>query len=119
MVERLSNWPRLTCVLLTIGCLLPFVNKAVHIDDPLFIWAGQWIVEHPTDFYGAKVNWYGTEERMAEVNNNPPLAGYLLALFGSLFGWGEVALHLGFMLAPVAITVGILSLAKAYCRKPL
>ena len=30
--------------------LLPFIGKAVHIDDPLFIWTAQQIQKHPFDF---------------------------------------------------------------------
>ena len=58
-LSRLFHSPSLWLV---IGCLLllgPFLGKAVHVDDPLFVWAAQQICRHPLDFYGFSVNWYG------------------------------------------------------------
>jgi hypothetical protein len=34
---------------LTLAALLPFLNKAYDIDDPLFLWMGQQIIRHPFD----------------------------------------------------------------------
>src|SRR4051812_34039948 len=44
--------------ILTLVCLAPFLGKAFHIDDPLFIWAGKQIAQHPGNPYGFTVNWY-------------------------------------------------------------
>ena len=43
-------------ILLTLG---PFLNKAVHIDDSLFVWTAEQILKHPGDCYGFDVNWTG------------------------------------------------------------
>lgn len=88
--------------------LAPFSGKAFHIDDPLFVWAARHIAEHPLDFYGFRVLWYFTWEPMAEVTQNPPLGCYYLAAVGSVFGFGERALHWA-MLGPTW-----LALAGAY-----
>ena len=45
--------------------LLPFVHKAFHLDDTLFLFAAEQIARAPMDFYGSDVNWYGTTMRMA------------------------------------------------------
>ena len=68
----------------SLACLLPFVGKAFHIDDPLFIWCARHIQSDPFNFYGFNLNWYGRETSMAAVTQNPPLAAYYLALVGSL-----------------------------------
>src|SRR2546422_5508119 len=44
-------------VLITAAALAPFLNKAFHIDDPLFLWMAQQIAKHPLDPYGFDVNW--------------------------------------------------------------
>src|SRR5262249_24581433 len=79
------------------SCLVPFVNKPFHIDDPLFLWAAQHIEKHPLDFYGFQVNWYFSEMPMAEVTKNPPLGSYYIALASTLLGWSEMGLHLAFL----------------------
>jgi hypothetical protein len=99
--------------------LLPFVEKAVHIDDPLFIWTAQRILTHPLDFYGFHLNWYGTAMPMYEVNQNPPLTGYYLAIAGALFGWREATLHLAMMLPAALAGVGVYLLSRHFCRQSM
>jgi hypothetical protein len=109
----------LLLVAATLICLLPFVGKAFHIDDPLFVWVGQHIQTHPADPYGLTVNWYGTESPISKVTKNPPLNSYYLALLASLFGWKEVPLHLGFLVPAIAAVLGSYLLARQLCRHPL
>jgi hypothetical protein len=99
--------------------LLPFVNKAFHIDDPLFIWTAQQIQKHPLDFYGFNVNWYIREKPMYDVTQNPPLASYYIAGIGCFFGYGEIPLHIGFILAAIAVAVGTFYLARHFCSNAL
>ena len=77
--------------------LLPFVNKAYHVDDTLFVYAAQKIVDTPLDFYGFEINWYATPQPMSEVMQNPPLQAYWLALVGASFGWSEIVLHVALL----------------------
>src|SRR4051794_5483908 len=101
------------------ACMLPFATKAYHIDDTLFVWAAQHISERPFDFYGFDVHWYATWEPMSRVTQNPPAACYYLALAGSMFGWGEVALHVA-MLFPAWGTIwGTYRLAERFGTRPL
>src|ERR1051326_4977386 len=56
---------------------------------------------------------------MAEVTKNPPLASYYLAMFGSLFDWQEIPLHLAMLLPAIAVAVGICFLAREFGVNPL
>ncbi len=103
----------------TLACLCPFLGKAFHIDDPLFIWCGKHIVSEPGNFYHFDVNWSGKTEPMAQVTQNPPLTSYYLALVGVLLGWGEISLHVGFLLPALAAVWGTYLLAKRLCAHPL
>jgi len=94
------------------------VDKAFHIDDPLFIWAAKQIQTAPADFYGFSVNWYGWDMPMAEVTKNPPGTCYDIALVASLFGWSEVALHVAFLIPAVAAALGTYYLARQFCSRP-
>jgi hypothetical protein len=55
-----SAAPLAILVVTCLVCLVPFLGKPAHIDDPLFIWTAQQIQRHPLDFFGFSVNWYGT-----------------------------------------------------------
>ena len=57
-----------------VTALAPFLNKAFHIDDPLFLWMAQQISTHPADPYAFAVNWYTTTEPMFSIMQNPPLS---------------------------------------------
>ena len=101
-MARLVSWvrchPRAVLVIATLACLLPFADKAFHIDDPLFVWAGRQMQRRLWDPFGFNVNWYGWSMPMHEVTKNPPLACAGIALILSLFGESEFALHCVFFL---------------------
>jgi 4-amino-4-deoxy-L-arabinose transferase-like glycosyltransferase len=119
-LERLSPTRQaLFLAVATVLCLVPFVAKPLHIDDPLFYWAARHIAAHPLDPYGFKVNWYVVEESMAAVTQNPPGASYYMALVGAVFGWSPTALHLGFLLPAVGVVIAIWALGRRLCRRPV
>jgi 4-amino-4-deoxy-L-arabinose transferase-like glycosyltransferase len=105
-------------VLVTVACLIPFLNKSFHIDDTLFLRVAQRIQNHPADFYGFSMNWFGTTKPMVENFDNPPLACYYIAFAAAVFGWSEPALHLSFILPAAMVILGIFSLAKYHCSRP-
>ncbi len=118
-IKHVSGKPAILSIIITIACLAPFANKAFHIDDPLFIWSAKQILIKPVDFYGFKVNWYGTEMPMLEVTENPPVTCYYIAMAGKLFGWSEIVLHTAFLIPAVAATLGMYYLSKQLCSQPI
>jgi 4-amino-4-deoxy-L-arabinose transferase-like glycosyltransferase len=113
------RYPRTILLVVTLACLLPFADKAVHIDDPLFIWAGRQMQTRWWDPYGFDVNWYGWSMPMHEVTKNPPLACAFIALLASVFGETEFTLHLGFLAQAIAVVLGTHALARRLCQHPV
>lgn len=114
------RWARLLFLAgLTALTLLPFTGKALHIDDPMYVWAAKQIRDKPLDPYGFDVNWYGHSMRMSEVMKNPPLTSYYMAAVGTAFGWGDRTLHLAFLVPAILVVLGTFLLAKRLCRRPL
>lgn len=105
--------------LATIAALLPFSGKAFNIDDPLFVWSAQHIVQHPLDPFGFQVLWDRTWAPMSTVTMNPPLACYYAALIGWMGGWSERVLHIGFLLPAIAMALGTYALARRLTNLPL
>lgn len=104
--------------IVTLAFLVPFLNKAFHMDDPLFLWAAKHIQNNPADFYGFSVNWSGQEKPMYRVMKNPPLTSYYIAAAATLFGFSEMALHTAFLLPAVATILGTYYLARYLTAKP-
>ncbi|MCK5716838.1 MAG: glycosyltransferase family 39 protein [Thiomargarita sp.] len=106
-------------IIIPILCLIPFADKAFHIDAPLFIWVAQHIQTDPLNFYDFSINWYNTAQPMFMVNQNPPGVSYYIALVAFFFGWSESALHIAFILPAVAVSMGTYFLAKEWCSHPV
>jgi len=122
MIQTKSPWEKYGVIIpaaVTLLCLGPFVDKAFHIDDPLFIWTAKHILKNPANFYNFPVNWYECIMPMYGVTQNPPLACYYIALVGGLFGWGERVLHIAFLLPAAAAATGTYYLARRLCRHPV
>src|ERR1700685_1156865 len=102
-----------------LACLAPFLNKAVCLDDPLFLWAADQIRAHPFDFYGCDVNWYSDWQPLYDVMKNPPLASYYLAAVSVLFGQNERVLHAACLLPAVGALWGAWFLARSLCSQPV
>ena len=109
---------RIWLLILTACISIPFLDKAFHIDDPLFIWTAQHITNTPWDFYGFKINWYGYDASISEIAKNPPLFSYYLAGWGASFGWSEVSLHLACMIPSLAVVWGTFELARLWRAAP-
>ncbi|GAB4027601.1 hypothetical protein GCM10028773_59380 [Spirosoma koreense] len=69
------------------------INKAYHIDDTFHLEAGNWIKHHPLTPMSGLINWDENKEPMY-VANQPPLYFYFVALVSTLFGNGEIVMHL-------------------------
>ena len=108
---RSPVWP---CLLFLV-CSLFFIDKAAHIDDPLFLWSASWILIHPFDFYGLVVNWYGWDMPLHQVTQNPPLTSYYLALLMLAGLKNLVGLHLGMLIPGLLCVWGIHRLSGLFC----
>ena len=103
------------CLLL----LLPFINKPVSLDDPLYIWAARQIAVHPLDFYGFQANWEGSLRPMWGFFQNPPLVSFFIATVGRFTGWNLPALHTAFAVIAMLTMIGVYLLAVELCDRPL
>ena len=119
----LKRWSSLhSYVLLTVltcAILLPFSNRAFHIDDTLFLRAGQHVAHRPSDPYGFLMNWDQTAMPMSQITKNPPLTCYFIALAGTLSGWSERSLHLWFLPWSLIVVLGTYTLARRFTNLPL
>ena len=104
---------------IVVAVLAPFLHKAFHIDDPLFIWMAQQISHHPGDPYGFAVNWSSFARPMFSVMQNPPLNSYYMALAARFFGWSEFAMHSAFLAPAIAAILGTFFLGRRLSRSPL
>jgi hypothetical protein len=109
----------LLLIAVTTATLVPFLDKAFHIDDPLFLWMAQQIAKHPLDPYGFYLNWVSFPQPMAMVMQNPPLCSYYIAAVATVFGWEEPILHLAFLFWAIMAILGTFALARRFCQKPL
>jgi 4-amino-4-deoxy-L-arabinose transferase-like glycosyltransferase len=112
---RSSYKPQALLTLITAAALAPFLNKAFHVDDPLFLWMAQQIAKHPLDPYGFEVNWSSFTQPMSAVMQNPPLCSYYIAAIGSIFGWSETSLHRAFLFWAIISILGTFALAQRFC----
>lgn len=102
----------------TLACLIPFINKPFHVDDPLFLWTAEQIRRDPTDFYGFDVVWYFSEARMVDVMKNPPLLAYYLAAISSVFGRSEGVIHFALLPAAISVVLGTYRFARRHIPNP-
>lgn len=117
-IESFSTRSLIIVAGITTICLIPFLTKAFHIDDTLFLRCAKQIQANPADFYGFTVNWYGEQQPMYLVNQNPPLVSYFIAGVASLFGWTETILHIAFLVPAVCLSIGMYFLARFLCPLP-
>lgn len=103
----------------TAAVLLPFVDKAFHMDDTLFLWTARQILERPWDFYGFQGNWDGALASAPAIIKNPPVAAYYLALAGWFAGFSEKTLHLAFIFPAFLAVWGSYALARRISSMPL
>lgn len=108
--SSIKNLPLLLALLTC--CLIPFLNKAFHIDDPSFLGMAKHIQSNPFDYYGYYMQF------SPPVITNPPLIAYLIAIPGSIFGYGEFAIHSFFILPALAVIAGTWLLASDISADP-
>ena len=107
-----------------VGPLVPFLDKAFHIDDYSYLRAAQQIRRDPFRPYDFLINWRGTFEPAWQMMNKPPLIPYVLAAASAAFrmseyGESERVLHGVFLVFPLVAGVSMYWLAGHYVRRPL
>ena len=68
------------------------LDKAFHIDDTVHLEIARWIAGHPLTPMSGLINWHDNAGPMHNVNQ-PHLYFYLLAAWGQIFGYSEIAMH--------------------------
>jgi len=111
VVGTVTSRPRATAAFLAVLALLPQVNKAFEIDDPLFLWGAQQVVRDPYEAFAAQCNWWNTVQPLAVVHNHPPGQSLYLAIIGWALGWDEVPFRLAMLVPAVLLVVGIVELS--------
>jgi 4-amino-4-deoxy-L-arabinose transferase-like glycosyltransferase len=69
------------------------LNKAYHIDDTVHLETAQWILHNPLHPMSGKINWDQNADSI-HLLSQPHLYFYMLAAYGFLFGFSEVAMHI-------------------------
>jgi 4-amino-4-deoxy-L-arabinose transferase-like glycosyltransferase len=67
-------------------------DKAYHVDDTAYLEMARWISLHPLHPMSGLLSW-GADLEAIHYTNQPPLYFYLMAAWGVLFGWSEIAMH--------------------------
>lgn len=96
-------------VLLTIVCLIPFLNKAFTIDDPLFLLEARQILKTPLQPWSFPACWMGDETCLAQAgglgaNAREGLIGYVLVPVILADGAERLAHLLQIVLACLAVS---------------
>src|SRR5256714_4163226 len=118
-MKKVATRDAFLAIAAVIAALVPFLNKAFDIDDPLFLWMAQQVSQHPADPYGFSVNWYVSAKPMFSIMQNPTLNAYYMALTASFLGWTELAMHGAFLIPAVAAVLGTFFLAQRLSGSPL
>ena len=66
--------------------------KPYHVDDAVHLAIARWIAAHPLHPMSGNLNLGGFKGPISGMNQ-PPLYFYLLAIWGSLLGYGEATMH--------------------------
>jgi len=139
---RDTKWLGLGLIIL--ATTVPFLGKAFHIDDPLYLAVARQILVNPWDPFGAEVLWEKAPESLFDADFNPPLWSYCLAGVMALTGepeahvesagtseqgtplfkaassrWPEVAMHLLESLFSGAAIIALYLLSQRWVRWPL
>lgn len=106
-------------ILIVLALLVPFLNKAFNVDEPLFLWSADQIRQDPLHPYYLHVNWYGLNQPMATVMQNPPLHSYFLAAVQICLGTSELCVHLAMLLPTVLCVLAVYDLARSIGANPV
>jgi len=104
---------------LSIAPLLPFLDKALSVDAPVFVAVARRILEAPADPFGFEMYWDATSLHVAAFNRNPPLLSYWLAPWIALFGERDWVLNLAALPFPLLAGLSFLGIARRWTAEGL
>ncbi|MBI5210376.1 MAG: glycosyltransferase family 39 protein [Elusimicrobia bacterium] len=105
-------------MLFSVLAALPFLGKAYHMDEPVFLYTARHLLLDPLRPGLFAFNWYGAASTMAQVNNNPPLLAYLLAPVIALTGEREWLTRLAFLPFDALAAASLYLLAARFLERP-
>src|SRR5665811_1824611 len=119
-IEQRPLKKSLALLMLVTGAItLPFIFKAFHLDDTVFVWLGQQKLDDPFSL-GLPDHGYEGNFFSLYLDTHPPLFTSYLSLLIRLFGGsGEVGLHLGMIMFPVLAAVSMFYLGRRFTDSPL
>ena len=97
---------------------LPFINKAVHIDDTVFIYMARQILNDPLRPYSFNLDW-SVYSGPAIFVADPPLVPYYIALIMKIFGENQKIIHFSFIIFPLAAALSMYYISKKFTKIPL
>ena len=106
-------------LIFTVLLFLPFLNKAYHIDDPVFLVIARQIRQAPLIPYDFLYHWTMTPLPAWVVSLHPPLNSYFLALIGLAAEEKEIPTHAAYLLLTLGCAALMLALARRFCRHPI
>ena len=111
---RCDNW-----MLLLIWAAATSVNltKAVHMDDPVYLYSARAILETPFRPYNAQISWGAEVPGPLSDSAQPPLLFYGFASILALFGESEVALHAFMSLFTLGVILGFYRITSRFDRQ--
>ncbi|MBI2201302.1 MAG: glycosyltransferase family 39 protein, partial [Armatimonadetes bacterium] len=103
----------------SLAAVLPFSDKAFHIDDTFYLMVSRQILEDPLRPYSFTIDWGERPTFAFDEDNNPPFYCYWVAAVMACFGESERPLHLA-MLPFTALAAGsMLWLCRRFLRFPV
>jgi len=106
---------KIACAVLLALLFLPFVNKAIHIDDIAFLRLGDFFGWNPLQSFPHDYPYQGVAEPDFSPydSTHPLLIPYVLKVLQLFFGPSEVWLHLIFLVFPALALWSLASLAHS------
>jgi hypothetical protein len=114
-----GKWEGLVLLGLPLVLLLPFLTKAVNIDDAFFLAIADHITHDPLHPYDFHYNWTGHLDYVWNEMKNPPFIFYFQAFILRFLGRSELVLHTVFLVYPLAASLAMAALARRVVRRPL
>ncbi len=119
-LESKSNGIKISIILTFLILMnIPFLNRAIAVDDVYVVEMANQIIKKPLDPFGFE--WYMVNRPLASAftHSNPPLLSYYYAIIKFSFGDVNIVLHAFFMMFSIAAALSMFYIAKRITKWPL